>query len=172
MRKNSSRSAKFTQKLLCYIISNHNESVLLWDQSLGSKNGNFVIWDYHVILVYFDRHNGIALVFDFDSILPFPCDFEKYQCSVFKAQDKLFEKYCSLFRVVDAYEYLYTFASDRTRMKNEKHEFIKPPPNYPCIRTDTEINNLNSFISMDSKSFSIGEVCTFDEFRRRFSLSQ
>ena len=147
--------------------------VLLWAQKIGDPNHNYhVIWDYHVILIYNNTDNDnddSTIVFDYDTILPFPCSFDDYQENVLRRYDYINRKYDSKFRVIMAEEYLRTFSSDRSRMKDSNGQFLQPPPDYPCIQTSTESNNLNGFISMEMQTFSIGQVMDLYQLRNKFS---
>ncbi|OTF80983.1 hypothetical protein BLA29_001435, partial [Euroglyphus maynei] len=159
----------------CFVvfISNDIEQVLLWAQKIGNPNQDYyVIWDYHVILIYHntdDDDDDSTIVFDYDTILPFPCSFNDYQKNVLRHCDNINAKYDCKFRVIMAEEYLRKFSSDRSRMKDSNGKFIKPPPEYPCIQTLTETNNLNGFITMDMETFSIGQVMNLDQLRKKFS---
>ncbi|KAH7642271.1 hypothetical protein HUG17_5316 [Dermatophagoides farinae] len=159
----------------CFVvfISNDIEKVLLWAQKIGNPDHNYhVIWDYHVILIYYntdDDDDDMAVVFDYDTILPFPCSFNDYQNSVLRRYDYINSKYDCKFRIIMAEQYLRTFSSDRSRMKDSNGKFIQPPPEYPCIQTSTESNNLNDFISMNMQTFCIGQVMDLDQLRKKFS---
>lgn len=112
-----------------------------------------------------------SLVYDFDCSLPLPCDFSSYSKQVLRDDDLLHEDYHRRFRVVSAHDYLEVFASDRSRMKNQTGEWIKPPPQYPCIQTNESSNNLDDFICMDNKLFHVGEILTLKQLNTRFGLA-
>lgn len=150
-------------KFYAVFISNDEEKTLLFKQKFGAVvYDHAVCWDYHVILIYSDKSNDVHLVYDFDTILPFPSDFNQYADGVFKSNNNI------LFRVIPASQYLLRFASDRSRMKDKNGMFLQPPPDYPCIQVDGETNNLNKFISMDNK-FETGNVLTLDQLKQMFS---
>lgn len=47
-------------------------------------------------------------------------------------------------------DFLTHFASDRTHMKDENTgAWIKPPPDYAPIKTNSSTNNIEDYISMD-----------------------
>ncbi|KFM71476.1 Protein N-terminal glutamine amidohydrolase, partial [Stegodyphus mimosarum] len=121
----------------CYavFISNRNESVPLWYQKSGKDDNNLAVWDYHVIFLYSPGNNTGSFIYDLDSILPFPCELEKYAPLTFKSDSSLDPCYHRYFRVVPADVFLKTFASDRSRMKKPDGTWIKEPPPYPCITT-------------------------------------
>ena len=126
----------------------------------------FVVWDYHVILIH-SKSEKQSYVYDFDSIYSFPVKFEEYCLNSFKEEPYKIQFHYQ-FRVIKAQEFLQTFASDRSRMKYKDGTFMKPPPNYDCIQTLNEIDNLNMFISMD-QSFPIGQIMNFKQLLQQFS---
>lgn len=79
-------------------------------------------------------------------------------------------KFKCLFKIIDANDYLETFSSDRTRMMDNKGQFIKPPPNYPCIQTLSSKNNLNEFISMNkSQCNPKHKIYNLDQLKKLFT---
>lgn len=150
----------------CFVvfISNENKTVPLWMQKAGKDLSHPVVWDYHVILVYSEEAG--SLVYDLDSLLPFPYSFRKYTSQTFKSDLLLLPRYHRKFRVVSAQMYLDTFASDRTHMIRDGR-YLMEPPSYPCIQTSDCSNNLQQFISMD-QAIGVGEVLTLPEFQRKF----
>lgn len=133
---------------------------------MGNEKKDFlVVWDYHVIFLHQNGDNTI--VYDFDTVLPFPINFEAYCTNNFR-EGQISAAFHYKFRVVSAEVFLQKFASDRSRMKDETGQYIKPPPKYDCIHTDSETNNLNSFISMDSSTFPVGEVMNLKNLRQKF----
>lgn len=121
-----------------------------------------VIWDYHVIFVY--KPDDRCLIFDLDSDLPFPTFFQKYVTETFRTDAILnpgmellpnyqnqveieqqvcfFAEYHRFFRVIPAFEFLSTFASDRRHMKKADGSWMKIPPEYPPISTKESTHNL------------------------------
>jgi hypothetical protein len=76
-----------------------------------------------------------VFVLDLDTKLPFPCPATKYFESAFRAQIK--RDYAALFRVVRAEDFLGSFASDRSHMKDpeDSTKWLAPPPEWQCIAT-------------------------------------
>lgn len=147
-------------------ISNPDQTIPLWCQRASKdKYSGIVVWDYHVVVLATQNH--CSQVFDLDTTLPFPCDFNEYTKKTFKTNTMLKPQYYRMFRVIPALMYLQFFASDRSHMKNDTGEWLKPPPEYPCIQTACATNNLSEFISMDS-SVGIGDILTLDQFLSRF----
>ncbi|KAI9020068.1 N-terminal glutamine amidase-domain-containing protein [Phycomyces nitens] len=79
-------------------ISNPNQTIPVWNQT-PCVNGNPVVWDYHVILYYFDSVR--SLVYDFDSALEFPSPSDEYIRKAFLPEIVLpdrFKRYIWLLR--------------------------------------------------------------------------
>ncbi|KAK6618522.1 hypothetical protein RUM43_013715 [Polyplax serrata] len=121
--------------------------------------------DYHVLFLY--HPDDRCLVYDLDSELPFPTYFHKYVTETFRTDQILKPDYFRYFRVVPAPVYLQNLASDRRHMKRSDGTWIKPPPDYNCIKTATCSHNLEDFISMDP-SRGFGEVLNLTQFVKKF----
>lgn len=154
----------------CYVvfISNRNQTVPLWKQSVAQNEDGLTVWDYHVIFIHKPCDNSEALVYDLDSLLPFPTSFNTYFIETFRSDDVLKLEYHRYFRIILAESFLKTFSSDRSRMIAEDGSWLKPPPPYPCIKAPEYDNNLNEFISMDPKR-GFGEVLSIKQFEERFN---
>lgn len=76
----------------------------------------------------------------------------------------------SFYRVVPAAEFLKTFASDRSHMKNGDGSWLAPPPSYPSIQTEKATNNIQLFISM-KKTEGFGSVMEESELLHRFGAN-
>lgn len=159
----------------CYVVfvSNQNCLVPLWKQKAGKDVDGLVVWDYHVFLIY-EGHNT-TWVFDLDTLLQFPARFVDYFIQTFKSDDILKPEFHRLFRVISASEYLEKFASDRRHMKNEDETWIKSPPPWLPITTESDVHNLPEFISMEldvhGKS-KHGTVYNLTDFYTRFIKPQ
>ena len=147
-------------------ISNDNKTVPLWSQSSSKTEDGLVIWDYHVILII--KADQDCTVFDLDSNLPYPCDFNSYTKATFKLDDNILEQFHRKFRVIPFEDYLLNFASDRQHMKDDNGQWLQPPPDYPCIQTSKSTNNINDFISMKPNACP-GEVVSLKKFNDLFS---
>ena len=154
-------------------ISNEKRTVPLWQQSASQEEDGLVIWDYHVILIIKNVLN--CTVFDLDTSLPYPSEFDSYSKYAFKSDTGIMEQFHRKFRVINCKEFLKYFASDRSHMKTKNGQWIKPPPEYPCIQTSTSLNNIEMFISMD-QSVGWGNVLSLagfnDYFTRKPDLHQ
>jgi len=166
---NKNASAGEIKKCFAVFISNLSRTVPLWCQKASTSTDGLVMWDYHVIFIY---ENEKSWVYDMDSRLPFPCEFSEYSSNTFKDEQSLKLNFQRSFRVIEAHTFLQQFASDRLHMKNANSgEWLKPPPSYPCIQTPESTNNLQDFISMDSK-VGVGQVFNLENFNRRFTHSE
>ena len=104
-------------------------------------------------------------VYDLDTTLSFPASFQDYCESTFGSEDQLKECYHRKFRVVPAERYLATFASDRRHMKNSEGKWLQPPPPWSCIKIETTVHNLESFIDM-TEGLGEGGVFSLVDFIR------
>ena len=75
------------QKAFVIFISNKNKTVPLWNQSSSQDQEGLVIWDYHVILII--RNDDGSTVFDLDTNLPYPCEFNCYTSGTFKSDENI-----------------------------------------------------------------------------------
>ena len=154
------------QKAFVIFISNKNKAVPLWNQSSSKDQEGLVIWDYHVILII--KSDEDSTVFDLDTNLPYPCEFNCYSEGTFKSDENILEQFHRKFRVIHIKDYLSNFASDRRHMKDENGQWLKPPPNYPCIQTSDCTNNITDFISMEMGT-GVGQVVCMSKFNEMFS---
>ena len=109
--------------------------------------GQPLVYDYHVILKY-QPYDEAALVFDFDTFLPFPCDWYGYQQASFPTPTSLSDDEQMIIREIPADEYLSCFSSDRSHMT---HLPAEEQPPYPCIQaSDPQCNiDLKEYWQMD-----------------------
>ncbi|XP_069587957.1 protein N-terminal glutamine amidohydrolase isoform X2 [Ranitomeya imitator] len=123
----------------CYTVflSNDHRMIPIWRQKCGDGEDP-VIWDYHVILLHDAGSDGQRVVYDLDTVLPFPCPCDAYIKEALRSDDLIRKDFRRKLRVIPADEYLRTFASDRSHMKDGNNEWRKPPPPYPCIKTSAE----------------------------------
>uniref|UniRef100_A0A183GEX4 Protein N-terminal glutamine amidohydrolase n=1 Tax=Heligmosomoides polygyrus TaxID=6339 RepID=A0A183GEX4_HELPZ len=104
----------------------------------------FVVWDYHVVMLE-EAEESSNLIWDLDTLLPFPCTFDDYwKAAEYSRSNKGFWK------VIPCEKYLEHFSSDRSHMKTEDGAWLSPAPSWEPILKDG-LNNLDDFISMDSK---------------------
>jgi len=166
--------------------------VALWQQRASSDPELPVVWDYHVILVRFQRNMSPpsagdphmattkrwhGWVYDFDSRRGFISPWEEYVKDTFLPHFLIDNKFRCMFRVVSANTFLEEFASDRTHMLARslgvsavEPSYISPPPTYPPIigkkAAEKGIRNnlMNVFVNMESV-YGMGSVlCDRDFF--------
>ncbi|XP_063307157.1 protein N-terminal glutamine amidohydrolase [Pelobates fuscus] len=145
-------------------ISNLNKTIPIWEQKNGAVDEP-VVWDYHVVLLHASR--GQTCIYDLDSVLPFPCSCSMYIHKALRTDLEWNPQYQRRLRVIRADEFLRTFASDRSHMKNARGDWTKPPPNYPYIKTAEASMNLDDFISMNHE-VGWGTVYTMADFSKAF----
>ena len=139
----------------------------LGSQAAGREEDGLVMWDYHVILVVQD--DAKSLVYDLDTRLSFPVSFETYCEATFGDESGIKEKFRRKFRVIPGGDYLTGLSSDRRHMRSEAGEWLKPPPLWPCIRGNSDVeHNLESLISME-EGRGLGVVCDLEKFVKMFS---
>ena len=129
------------------IISNEGRSCALWNQRARMAQGEPVIWDYHVIMLFM---NDGWQVYDLDTILSTPTPIAQYLRHTFAR--KLPEEYCSLFRILDAEEFVTVFSSDRSHMLDADGNWLVAPPSWPAI-VRNQRSNLMRLIDMQDQSF-------------------
>lgn len=113
------------------LLTSAAKSVPLWQQKAAPGEGNPVFWDYHVILIV--KTGPSSVVYDFDTELPFPSNFDHYVRETFVPGKSLPYNYHPRFRVIDAAEYRKSFCSDRTHMKLPDGSWRSTPPSWPEI---------------------------------------
>ncbi|KAH8401761.1 hypothetical protein KR009_007760, partial [Drosophila setifemur] len=155
----------------CYavFVSNEGRTVPLWRQKAGRGDDQVVIWDYHVFFMHNPSPNR-CLVFDLDTTLPFPTYFHKYVTETFRSDLALRPEHHRFFRVIPSDTYLIEFSSDRRHMRRPDGSWIKPPPSYPPILSNTNMHCLGDFICM-SAGKGPGAVYSLSEFVQNFYKS-
>jgi hypothetical protein len=98
------------EDMYAIFISNNSKAVLLHHQKAGD---DYVVWDYHVILIV--CRPGNIQVFDQDSKLSFPTSWTEFKSKVLQKINAP-SCYQRLFKLVPAQEFLLKFASDRSHM--------------------------------------------------------
>ncbi|KAI8584201.1 hypothetical protein K450DRAFT_276574 [Umbelopsis ramanniana AG] len=159
--------------ILVVFISNPDRRVPLWEQS-SAVEGNFVIWDYHVILLQCVGDGTDGIVYDFDSRLPFPTPFRDYISRTFRPNIDLASAFKRWFRLIPCRNFLRYFASDRSHMLQDG-EYIMAPPTYKAICIPGVQMNLDRYIDMtqngDSDKYGtiLSEIEFFTYCRSDFS---
>ncbi|KAK4473493.1 hypothetical protein MN116_002857 [Schistosoma mekongi] len=176
-------------------VSNMNKSTLGWlvrSNKGRLSNGPFcymgscplnIIYDcsfkdYHVFIIY----NSISeyLVYDFDSLLPFPTPFVHYFAHGLRRNDILPERLRRFYRVIPGTDYLNYFSSDRSHMQRDDGSWMAPPPSYGCICGQNSGSSHNLPFYLDMTMNVVGEnslitdrvygtVLSENEFFEKFS---
>jgi len=144
-------------------VSNAGRSVALLEQKASDRPDGLVIWDYHVFAV--SAGDGPALVWDFDTRLPFPSPLGAYLDASFPTRAG--EAFLPRFRLVPGAAYAALLASDRSHMKDASGRYIAPPPPWPCPG-EGRPNNLMRLVDMEDPF--AGEVLGIGEMRERFGV--
>ena len=156
-------------------ISNASQKVPVWQQRSAGHLG-YVIWDYHVVACYVPPSAvasscGVAdalvaattdssgsekavVIYDFDTVLPWPCDAEEYISQSFKAHDfPGTEAYLQIARVCPARDLMRHFASDRRHMPPNSH------PSSPCIvASDGRVHTLPLYLNIIQEDAAPGAL--------------
>ncbi|XP_068094093.1 protein N-terminal glutamine amidohydrolase isoform X2 [Hyperolius riggenbachi] len=149
---------------LCEYVRQRGERPLEEFYAVFLSNENRM--DYHVILLQVCSE-GQRLIYDLDTELPFPCPCHVYIKEALRSDANIRKDFRRKLRVIQADEFLRTFASDRSHMKDADNKWKKPPPPYPCIQTAVSSMNLDDFISMEP-AVGYGTVYTLQEFTEQF----
>lgn len=115
------------------VIANREGACLFWDQRMCTGPDRPVWWDYHVILLV--RRAG-WLVYDLDNALPLPVDAATYLSRTFRMQDRMPAAIRPRFMLFDSANYVESFASDRSHMRDEAGRWLAPPPDWPPINSE------------------------------------
>lgn len=141
-------------------ISNAQRSCPFWFQKAARNADAPVLWDYHVILLYFDAG---WKVWDLDTVLANPIVLPEYLSQTFhglRAVDA--PAWFPVFKLISADLFLKEFTSDRSHMKDESGHWSQPPPDWPLILGGST-NNLQMYIDMNDTHS--GTVMRLDELR-------
>ncbi|XP_056378684.1 protein N-terminal glutamine amidohydrolase isoform X2 [Hyla sarda] len=162
------QSPHLLEEFFAVFLSNENRMIPIWKQMSG-KREDPVIWDYHVVLLR-DCSDGRRFIYDLDTLLPFPSPCDTYIKEALRLDHNIHRDFRRKLRVIRAEEYLRTFASDRSHMKDANNEWRKPPPPYPCIKTPAicmmtdpswqKLEVAGNTIWIDSILVEIWETCT------------
>lgn len=133
-------------------ISNQKRTVATWCQR-DAQGDAPVVWDYHVVVAH-DNHGALD-IWDLNSTLGVPCDWQTYFTVSFRLQDSDNE-FSPTFRVIKRDVFLETFKSDRSHMNPDEVAF----PLWPKI---SETSNLQTFVDM--RSDQVGDVVGLTEIR-------
>jgi hypothetical protein len=106
-------------------ISNALGCCPMWQQRAAAP-GDFVPWDYHVVLLVAGARR--AEVWDLDSRLTPPVELARYLSESFRP---LPARFAPRFRVIPAQRFVATFVTDRRHMRAKSGRWLAPPPAWP-----------------------------------------
>jgi protein N-terminal glutamine amidohydrolase len=128
-------------------ISNPNKAVPVWDQRAAAP-GEPVVWDYHVVALHRAPESGWS-VYDFDSLLPWPCPAAAYVSAAFHP-GRVRPEYSQWLRILSASDCISRFSSDRRHMlaADGSGKYLKPPPPHAplCGATARSAHELGAFL--------------------------
>jgi hypothetical protein len=117
-----------------------------------------VWWNYHVILLA--KNQESSLIYDFDSTLPIPISAKDYMQMTFRISENWKEENLPCFKAIDAGDYLTSFVSDRSHMKDALGNWLSSPPRWPIIGNN---GDLPLPALMDFKSTSNEQIFSLEE---------
>lgn len=139
-------------------ITNPRKHCVIWCQKLSDEPSvTPVCWDYHVIVIA--KKSSQSLVFDLDTVLPFPCLLESYTAQCFQPSaseiSQWWLQYAMVtghyFRPIQGPDFLSTFSSDRSHMIDKRTgSWNSEPPDYEPIFKPDLGNNLLNFLDLDN----------------------
>ncbi|CAJ0571485.1 unnamed protein product, partial [Mesorhabditis spiculigera] len=116
-------------------LSNEERAFSIFEQKACREDRDYVIWDYHVILV--EKVDGASKVYDLDTRLDFPCPFTEYCEESFPSEWKFPPECARKFRILPVAVYLEHFSSDRRHMRKADNTWNSPPPSWePNFRVE------------------------------------
>jgi protein N-terminal glutamine amidohydrolase len=149
-------------------ISNLERGCPFFKQRASPEPIEFVLWDYHVVLLARPKTVDQWSIFDVDSRLEFPLSAASYLRETFPQIDQISSRFWPSFRVISADGFIETFSSDRSHMRDEQGSWLATPPDWPLIGVGRE-KTLGSYIDFGSKTY--GEIIDLATFRSRFGKS-
>ena len=144
------------------IISNAEAACLFWDQRMCEAPDYPVWWDYHVILFV---KEGDWRVYDLDTAQPLPVDALTYLHRTFRFQERMPEVIRPRFLLFDGDDYVRSFSSDRSHMRDADGSWYAPPPDWPPIIQ----GRLEGFPVFIERQLRGGEHMSLDEMMARFA---
>jgi hypothetical protein len=151
------------EKSTIVLISNPTRSVALWSQR-AAPVGEPMAWDYHLILLAPAGERWE--VWDLDTRLGAPRDFDEYAGLTFAEPGALPPRWEPRFRVIDGGEFLARFSSDRSHMRGPRGGWRRPPPTWPPIVVEGEPH---FFAWLDEGGAGPGQWESLRRFAERFT---
>jgi hypothetical protein len=150
-----------TAKIYVVFVSNERKQIVLWKQRAASAE--YVVWvmlldqDYHVfVLTKLDQ----GLIWDQDTTLPFPCQFDLYSKEALRPELTLPSEFNRKFRLIPAQLFLEHFGSDRSHMEGSGKAF----PTLPKIGNEMNLHEYISMLPGDPKYGTVIDETDFLKF--------
>lgn len=138
-------------------FSNPDKQVVMFNQRRAGEQG-YVVWDYHVVLQAGD------LIYDLDTLLPFPVSAADYFRASFPNQDSIAESYRAWVRVIPAQAFVDNFYSDRSHMQGMIAD--EEYPEWPAIMpTHGQAILLSEYWDMQRSLADGSEVMSVSAYR-------
>ena len=118
------------------------------------------MWDYHVVVA------AGGMVWDLDTRLELPTEVSAYLDATFPTLSAELAHMAPRFRVVSAAEFVATFRTDRSHMKNDDGDWIAPPPPWEPVGAAGAANQ-QRFVDLDDGV--AGEILDLSALRARYS---
>jgi hypothetical protein len=144
------------------IVSGEGRYRRFWFQANAESPDAPVYWDYHVILLAYDKD---WWVWDLDTRLGLPVLADIYFRKTFLPQSIDITRNDVILRLISAEEYVSKLSSDRAHMKLPSGEWVAPPPEWPMIIQGKDPNLLD-WINIHHAAPGI--VLTLAEFIRDY----
>lgn len=141
------RTQQPTDRFWAVFISNTIKNVPMFQQKAAVNGEVSCVWDYHVVLLCHRAGEAQAVVYDLDSLLPYPCPVDEYLAQSFPYNWPY--PFGPMFRVVPMEAFLNHFGSDRSHMLDMEGNYQAPPPPYAPIGSH---NNIQEYLRFDDAS--------------------
>lgn len=161
----SGRLEAATKKVV--FASNARRQIALWHQKPTPAPEDASVWDYHVFLLARPPGREGWDVWDPSSTLGAPARADVYLDLTFES-GAVPARLRPVFRVIPGPEFLATFASDRSHMR-QGGKLREPPPPWPPIGAPGAPSNLARFIQM--RPGFVGDVMDLDGLRATLSAT-
>lgn len=142
-------------------VSNETRSVAFLHQRAAAQPGDWVVWDYHVVVLELAGERDEARIWDLDSTLGMPIPARTWLERSFDA--RVTTLYAPRFRLVDAARYIASFASDRRHMRlADARGWQAPPPPWPIIGGGAHV--LDALVDVNDETW--GPTIDLDALKR------
>lgn len=121
-------------------VINEHRTVAVWGQRAATIDP--IVWDYHVVVLLPDH----GLVVDLDDRERTAWPVREWLPHAFRSPST---RHAPRFRIVPAAEFLATFSSDRSHMRDAAGRPMQPFPRWPAPFLEVHGNNLQRFLAVD-----------------------